>query len=82
MHRDPRYSAAPLAVKWNEKADCDPGGQDRGQGYLHRGFAVLPAGFFAQVLDLNPHSMLLELPSETTVHRPPALDRASSQAGA
>src|SRR5215213_1052031 len=44
-----------LDVKRNEKADRDPGGQDCGQGHLHRGFAVLPADFLAPVLDLNPH---------------------------
>src|SRR4051812_44516616 len=63
-------------MKRNEKADRDPGGQDRGQGHLHRGFAVLPA---AQVLDLNPHPTLLDLLSKTTAYRPPAIDRASNQ---
>ena len=57
-------------MKRNEKADRDPGSQYCGQGYLHRGFAVLPA---AQVLDLNPHPTLLDLLSETTAYRPPLL---------
>ena len=61
MHRDPGVQRRRLDVKWNEKADRDPGGQDRSQGHLHREFAVLPADFLAQVLDLNPHPTLLDL---------------------
>ena len=75
MHRDPGVQHRRLDVKRNEKADCDPGGQDRGQGHLHREFAVSPT----QGLDLDPHPMLLDLLSETTAYRPPAIDRASSQ---
>jgi len=62
-------------MKRNEKADRDPGSQDCGQGYFYCGFAVLPA---VQVLDLNPHPTLLDLLSETTAYRPPAIDRASN----
>ena len=76
MHRDPGVQRRRLDVKWNEKADRDPGGKDRGQDHLHRGFPVLPA---AQVLDLNPHPMLLDLLSETTAYHLPAIERASSQ---
>jgi hypothetical protein len=65
MHRDPGVQRR-LDVKRNEKADRDPSGQDHGQGHLHREFAVLPADFFAQVLDVNPHPTLLDLLSETT----------------
>ena len=79
MHRDPGVQRRRLDVKRNEKADRDPGGQDRGQGHLHREFAVLPADFLAQVLDVNPHPTLLDLLSETTAYRPPAIDRASNQ---
>ena len=79
MHRDPGVQRRHLDVKRNEKADRDPGDEDRGHGHLHRGFAVLPADFLAQVLELNPHPTLLDLLSKTTAHRPPAIDRASSQ---
>jgi hypothetical protein len=79
MHRDPGVQRHRLDVKRNEKADRDPGGQDRSQGHLHREFAVLPSDFLAQVLDLNPHPTLLDLLSETTAYRPPAIERASSQ---
>ena len=82
MHRDPGVQRRRLDVKWNEKADRDPGGQDRSQGHLHREFAVLPADFLAQVLDINPHPTLIELPSERTPYRPPAIDRASGQESA
>ena len=82
MHRDPGVQRRRLDVKRYEKADRDPGGKDRGQGHLHRGFAVLPADFLAPVLDLNPHPTLLDLFSETNAYRPPAIDRASSQPGA
>src|SRR3954452_16064959 len=78
MHRDPSVRRRRLDVKRNEKADRDPGGQDCGQGHLHREFAILPAGFLAQVLDVNPHPTLLDLLSETTAYHPPAIDRASS----
>ena len=37
MHRDPGVQRR-LDMKRNEKADRDPGGQDRGQGHLHPGF--------------------------------------------
>ena len=79
MYPQSRREGRRLDVKRNEKADCDPGGQDRGQGHLHRGFAVLPSDFLVQVLDLNPHSTLLDLLSETTAYRLPAIDRASHQ---
>ena len=79
MHSDPGVQRRRLDVKWNEKADRDPGGQDRSQGHLHREFAVLPADFLAQVLDINPHPTLLDLLSETTAYHPPAIERASSQ---
>ncbi len=79
MHRDPGVQRRRLAVKRNEKADRDPRGQGRGQDHLHRKFAVLPADFLTQVLDLNPHSMLLDLLSEMTAYRPPAIDRVASQ---
>jgi hypothetical protein len=69
MHRDPGVQRC-LDVKRNEKADRDPGGQECGQGHLHREFAVLSAGFLTQVLDLNPHSTLLDLLSETPASRP------------
>ena len=82
MHRDPGVQHRRLDVKRNGKADRDPGGQDRSQGHLHREFAVLPADFLAQVLDINPHPTLLDLFSETTAYRPPAIDQGSSQAGA
>src|SRR4051812_15979531 len=75
----PTVRARRLDMKRNEKADRDPGGQDRGQGYLHRGFPVLPSDFLVHVLDLNPHTTLLDLLSETTAYRPPAIDRASNQ---
>src|SRR3954470_7160593 len=78
MRRDPGRERR-LDVKRNEKADRYPGGQDRGQGHLHRGFAVLPANFLAPVLDLDPHPILLELLSEITTYCPPATDRASRQ---
>src|SRR4051795_9821205 len=55
-----------LDVKWNEKADRDPGSKGRGAGNLHCGSAVSPADFLARVLDLNPHPTLLDLLSETT----------------
>jgi hypothetical protein len=72
-------SAAALDVKRNEKADRDPGGEDRGQSHLHREFTVLPADFLAQMLNVNPHPTLLDLLSETTAYRPLAIDRASNQ---
>ena len=68
MHRDPGVQRRRLQVERSEKADCDPGGQDRSQGHLHREFAVLPADFLAQVLDINPHPTLLDLLSETTAY--------------
>src|SRR3954454_15077933 len=79
MHRDLGVQRRRLDVKRNEKADRDPGGQDRGQGHLHRGFAVLPVDFLAQVLDVNPHPTHLDLLSETTAYRSPAIDRAPNQ---
>ena len=83
MPRDPGVQRRRLDVKRNEKTDRDPGGQDRGQGrgqgHLHREFAVLPADFLAQVLDVNPHPTLLDLLSETIPYCPPAIDRASRQ---
>ena len=79
MPRDPGVQRRRLDVKRNEKTDRNPGGQDRGQGHLHREFAVLPADFLAQVFDVNPHPTLLDLLSETIPYCPPAIDRASRQ---
>jgi hypothetical protein len=79
MHRDPGVQRHRLDVKRTEKADRDPGSEDRGHGHLDREFAVLPADFLAQVLDLNPHPTLLDLLRKTTAYRPSAVDRLSSQ---
>src|SRR5918997_6455782 len=79
--RSGRAAPLPLDVERSEEADRDPGSQNSGQGQhqLHRKPAVLPADFVARALDLNPHPLLLDLLSETTACRPPAIDRASHE---